>query len=46
MGKRALWIAELALAAIGVIALFVGEREVTMACVVGIAATMDKLAEG
>ncbi len=43
--KRGLWIAELALAVIAVIALFVGEREVTMACVVGIVATLDKLSE-
>jgi hypothetical protein len=45
MSKRAVWIAEGILGAIGIIGLFTGYQEIAMACVVGIAATMDKLVE-
>ena len=43
--KRGLWIAEGILGVIGVAALFMGYDQITTACVVAIAATMDKLSD-
>ena len=43
--KRALWIAEVSLAVIGSIALFLNQKEVTLACVAGIIGTMNMLKE-
>ena len=43
MGKRTIWIAEGALAIIGGIALFLNQKEVTLACVAGIIGTMNML---
>jgi uncharacterized membrane protein YGL010W len=43
MGKRTIWIAEIALFTIGVISLFTDNKDISMACVVAIAATLTYL---
>ena len=43
MSKRSIWIAEGLLGVIAIIAMFIGFDGIAMACVVGIAATLDKL---
>jgi len=45
MSKRSIWIAEALVGVIGIIALFLNYEQITVSCVVAIAATLDKLTE-